>query len=186
MEPDSGRTAVLQAADKLFYTRGINAVGMDELRAAAGISLKRMYALFPSKAEIVAQVLERRTHIWNAGIAAEAATHQSARDRVLSIFDFLDAWFREDNFRGCVFINAFGELGAVMPAVADAAHRHKREFVEYVTKLVVEAGGSQTLGLQIALLAEGAQATAAISELPDSAFVAKAAAAMLLDSGTHP
>lgn len=185
MEPDSGRTSVLHAADELFYARGVNAVGMDELRAAAGISLKRMYALFPSKAEIVAQVLEGRTRMWNAGIAAEAATHESARDKVLSIFDFLDAWFREDNFRGCAFINSFGELGTVMPAVADAAHRHKREFVEYVTDLVVEAGGPKTLGLQIALLAEGAQTTAAISESPESALAAKAAAAVLLDSGTR-
>ncbi|MDJ0394380.1 TetR/AcrR family transcriptional regulator [Rhodococcus sp. G-MC3] len=181
METDSARKAVLDAADELFYSRGVQAVGMDELRAAAGISLKRMYALFPSKADIVARVLEGRTAVWNERIAAEAAKHHSPREKVLSIFDFLDAWFREDNFRGCAFINSFGELGATMPAVADAAHRHKREFVEYVTELAVEAGCPPRVGLQIALLAEGAQTTAAISESPESASAAQEAAAVLLD-----
>lgn len=182
METDAARKAVLEAADELFYSRGVQSVGMDELRTAAGISLKRMYALFPSKADIVAQVLEGRTSVWNDRIADEAAKHDSSRDKILSIFDFLDHWFREDNFRGCAFINSFGELGATMPAVADAAHRHKREFVEYVTELAIEAGSSPRVGLQIALLAEGAQTTAAISESPESALAAQEAATVLLDS----
>ena len=51
METDDARTAVLEAADELFYARGVQAVGMDAVRTAAGIPLKRMYALFPSKAD---------------------------------------------------------------------------------------------------------------------------------------
>lgn len=182
MEPNTARTAVLTAADELFYARGVQAVGMDELRTAAGISLKRMYTLFPSKADIVAQVLAGRTAMWNEKIRAEAATHETARGKLLSIFDFLDAWFREDNFRGCAFINSFGELGATMPTVVDAAHQHKREFIEYVTELAVQAGCPASLGLQISLLAEGAQTTAAISESPESAAAAMNAAVVLLNA----
>lgn len=184
METDIARNAVLTAADALFYARGVQAVGMDELRSAAGISLKRMYSLFPSKAEIVAEVLAGRTAVWNERILTEASKYDDPRARILSIFDFLDQWFREDNYRGCAFINSFGELGATMPAVADAAHRHKREFVEYVTDLAVEAGCPPGVGLQIALLAEGAQTTAAISESPESAIAAKNAAEVLLTAST--
>ena len=118
-----GRAQVVNAADELFYARGIQAVGMDELRTAAGISLKRMYTLFPSKTAIVAEVLRGRTAQWNDGIRAEADRHDTPRGKLLSIFDFLDRWFREDDFRGCAFINSFGELGATMPEVADAAHQ---------------------------------------------------------------
>ncbi|WP_032401467.1 TetR/AcrR family transcriptional regulator [Rhodococcoides fascians] len=177
-----GRAQVVNAADELFYARGIQAVGMDELRAKAGISLKRLYTLFPSKTAIVAEVLRGRTQQWTDGIHAEAALHGSPREKLLSIFDFLDHWFRQDDFRGCAFINSFGELGATMPEVADAAHQHKKRFIEYVTRLAVEAGCEPTVGLQIALLAEGAQTTAAITELAESASAAKAAAGVLLDS----
>lgn len=177
-----GRAQVVNAADALFYARGIQAVGMDELRTAAGISLKRMYSLFPSKTAIVAEVLRGRTQQWNDGIHAEADLHRSPREKLLSIFDFLDHWFRQDDFRGCAFINSFGELGATMPEVADAAHQHKKSFIEYVTALAVEAGCEPSVGLQIALLAEGAQTTAAITELAESAAAAKTAAEVLLNS----
>ncbi|MFY2787659.1 TetR/AcrR family transcriptional regulator [Rhodococcus sp. MALMAid1271] len=179
---EHGRDDVIRAADTLFYARGIQAVGMDELRTAAGISLKRMYSLFPSKTAIVAEVLRGRTTRWNDRIETEAAAHESPRDKLLSIFDFLDHWFREDNFRGCAFINSFGELGATMPEVADAAHQHKKNFIEYVTALAVDAGCAPTVGLQIALLAEGAQTTAAITELAETAAAAKAAATVLIDA----
>ena len=48
MDSDDPRQHVLETADRLFYGRGVQAVGMDELRQAAGVSLKRLYALFPS------------------------------------------------------------------------------------------------------------------------------------------
>ncbi|QHE70781.1 TetR/AcrR family transcriptional regulator [Rhodococcus sp. WAY2] len=182
MDVDAAKAAVLESADALFYARGIQSVGMDELRTAAGISLKRMYGLFPSKAAIVTGVLEGRTAMWNDGIRAEASRHDTPREKLLSIFDFLDAWFHEDEFRGCAFINSFGELGSTMPAVAAAAHSHKKQFIDYVTDLAVQAGCAPIVGLQIALLAEGAQTTAAISESPESATAAKAAADVLLDN----
>lgn len=67
-----------------------------------------------------------------------------------------------------------------MPEVAEAAQQHKRNFIDYVTRLAVEAGCEPTVGLQIALLAEGAQTTAAITESPESAAAAKAAVKVLL------
>ena len=48
------REQILAAADELYYRKGYAAVGMDELRTAAGVSLRRLYALFPSKTDIVA------------------------------------------------------------------------------------------------------------------------------------
>jgi hypothetical protein len=130
----------------------------------------------------VAEVLRGRTAQWNDGIRAEADRHDTPRGKLLSIFDFLDRWFRQDDFRGCAFINSFGELGATMPEVADAAQQHKKSFIEYVTGLAVDAGCEPTVGLQIALLAEGAQTTAAITELAESASAAKTAAEFLLNS----
>jgi len=180
MDDAQAREAVVSAADRLFYGRGIQSVGMDEIREAAGISLKRMYALFPSKETILAEVLRRRNEVWTSGILLAAENEPTADDKILSIFDFLSDWFAEDDFRGCAFINSFGELGASAPLVADAARAHKVGFQQYVAGLAAEAGAPPSLAPQIALLAEGAQTTAAISGTPDAASDAKAAAATLL------
>jgi AcrR family transcriptional regulator len=129
---DAARSAVLDAADRLFYSKGVQAVGMDQLRTAAGIPLKRIYQLFPSKDEILRQVLIRRNEEWTRRVLAKADAAGSPREKLLSVYDFLGEWFREDDFRGCAFINSFGELGAVDPEVASFARQHKESFQRYL------------------------------------------------------
>ena len=179
---DIAREQVIAVADRLFYARGIQAVPMDELRTEAGVSLKRMYALFPSKETLIAAVLKGRNATWTEGIQDWAARVDAPREKLLTMFDFLADWFAKDDFRGCAFINSFGELGATAPTVAEAARAHKASFQGYVADLVDQAGAPASLAPQLALLAEGAQTTAAISGLPDAATSARAAAATLIDA----
>jgi AcrR family transcriptional regulator len=180
MDDATASDTVVNAASALFYGRGVQAVGMDEVRSAAGISLKRMYSLFPSKESLLMAVLRERNATWTSGILASAETAATPRDKLLAIYDFLAGWFNQDDFRGCAFINSFGELGAVAPTVAVAAREHKESFQAYVADLVEQAGGPASLAPQLAILAEGAQTTAAISGTPDAAAHARAAAAVLI------
>lgn len=177
----TAREQLVAAADRLFYARGVQAVGMDAVRTEAGVSLKRIYALFPSKDDLITAVLHHRSELWDRGIAASAAEVDDPRDRILAIFDFLDAWFREPDFRGCAFINIYGELGPSSPNAAAAIRRQKQSFADYVAGLVREAGLPDDLAPQLALIAEGAQTTAAILGDPDAARQARAAATALLD-----
>ena len=41
-----------------------------------------------------------------------------ARAKLLAVYVYLETWFAEDTFRGCGFINAFGELGPSNRATA--------------------------------------------------------------------
>ncbi len=182
MDEKAAREAVVRAADELFYARGVQAVGMDAVRTAAGVSLKRIYSLFASKDELIVAVLHHRTGVWDSGLASASERATTARERILAIFDFLDAWFREPDFRGCAFINTHGELGASSTAVADTVREQKRTFQEYVARLVADAGAPPALAPQLAILAEGAQTTAAIAGTPDAAHHARAAAETLLDA----
>ena len=180
LDDTQARDRVIEAADALFYARGIQSVGMDEVRTAAGISLKRMYALFPSKDAIIVEVLKLRNATWNTGIAQATSRFTAPGDKLLAIYDYLSEWFEQDNFRGCAFINSFGELGATSPAVAEAARAQKDSFQAFVAALVRDAGAPDYLAPQLALLAEGAQTTAAISGTPDAGRHARAAAVTLI------
>ncbi|HET6306632.1 MAG TPA: helix-turn-helix domain-containing protein, partial [Rhodopila sp.] len=51
---------ILQAADTLFYRKGIRAVGVDAVAAEAGISKRSLYDTFPSKDALVAAYLQHR------------------------------------------------------------------------------------------------------------------------------
>src|SRR4051812_17160939 len=98
---------VLAAAEALFYERGVQQVGMDQVRTAAGVSLKRLYQLFPSKDRLVEEYLLARDARWMNAVSDHAHKAGSA----LAVFDWLAEWFAEPDFRGCAFVNSFGELG---------------------------------------------------------------------------
>lgn len=172
------REALLDAAEALFYERGIQAVGMDEIRAASGLPLKRIYRFFAAKEDLVVAVLTRRDRRWRGELAAHVEQVQDPRGRVLAVFDWLAAWFAEPGFRGCAWINAHGELGPSSEAVLAEVRAHKQAFHDEIAEWV------RATGLPVAepvfLLAEGAIVTAGIRGDPAPAREARAAAATLL------
>ncbi|MEU4894914.1 TetR/AcrR family transcriptional regulator [Streptomyces sp. NPDC044780] len=178
--PETAELRILDAAEALFYGRGIQAVGMDEIRSASGVSLKRLYQLFPSKGDLVQAYLRRRDIRWRQGLAAYAETRSTPEESVLAVFDWLHEWFGEPDFRGCAFGNSFGELGATSPAVAATARAHKEAFFRYLADLTAAAGKPASLAGHVALLAEGAIATAAITGSAEPAHRAKEAVRLLL------
>jgi len=188
VEPETA-ARIVETADTLFYTRGIQAVGMDEIRSTAGVSLKKLYAAFPGKEQLIAAVLAGRHDFWEQGIRAAVDAADGPRAQLLAVYDFLESWFGDETFRGCGFINAFGELGATSPAIAEIAREHKDSFQRFVagitSQAVPDAERAEELAAQLALLAEGAQTTAAIAGTTEAAVHARRAAAVLIDAATH-
>jgi AcrR family transcriptional regulator len=180
-DEDEARARIVAAADALYYARGIHEVGMDAVRDASGLSLKRIYSIFPSKVELVVAVLSERRHVWDRGLAQAMATQPGPRGQLLAIFDFLRDWFESEDFRGCIFINSFGESGPTSDLVGVMVRTQKADFQRLVERLSLEAGGTATLARQLALLAEGAQTSAAIGNDPSWADDARAAAEALID-----
>jgi AcrR family transcriptional regulator len=184
LDDGAARTRVLDTAEDLFYRRGIQAVGMDELRAGSGLSLKRLYQLFPGKNAVVRAFLQRRDTRWRSRVAAHVEACGGGPDeRILAVFDWLHGWFTEPGYRGCAFVNSFAELGGTSPEVAAEARAHKGAFKEYLVGLVTAAGRPTSAADHIELLAEGAMTVAAISGSAEPALRAREAALALLSGG---
>jgi AcrR family transcriptional regulator len=181
MDDEAARTRLLDAAEDLFYARGIAAVGMDSIRDASGVSLRRLYALFPAKEQLVEAYLERRDVSWR-GRVADYAESRPGPERILAVFDWLQDWFSEPGFRGCAWINSYGELGSTSPVVAAQARRHKEAFRQYIRDLAAAEGMPPSVADEVYLLAEGAMVTAGIFGTPEAGVQARAAAARLLSA----
>jgi AcrR family transcriptional regulator len=178
---NDARHRVLDAAEELIYTRGIRAVGMDDVREHSGVSLKRLYALFPGgKDSVVAAALDRRDARWRADLAAFVERVQDPHERLLAVFDWLAEWFSRPGFRGCAWINAFGEAGGTSQAVAAQVREHKRRLLDHLSGWVADAGYAPELAEQLFLLADGATVTAGIRGNAEPAGTARRAAAVLL------
>ncbi|MFD3825409.1 TetR/AcrR family transcriptional regulator [Streptomyces sp. NPDC058625] len=172
------RAALLDAAERLFCERGFQALGMDEVRAASGLPLKRIYRLFAAKEDLAVAMLKRRDRRWRGSLAAHVEQVPDPRERVLAVFDWLAEWFAEPGFRGCVRVNAHGELGSSSEAVLAEVRSHKRAFHDQIAVWVHAAGAP--VAEPVLLLAEGAIVTAGITGDPAPARHARAAAATLL------
>lgn len=175
MNDETARTRLLDAAEALFYAEGIQAVGMDRIRAESGIPLKRLYRLYPAKESLVTAYLERRDRRWMASLSA--ATSGQA-DPVGAVFEWLAEWFSEPDFRGCAFLNAYGELGAGPAGVLDVVRRHKAELRALLAGIA--GPGREGLAEQLLLLVEGATVVAALEPGPGAAVRAREAAYVLV------
>ncbi|GAA2254087.1 TetR family transcriptional regulator [Streptomyces ruber] len=102
---------ILGAAARLFYERGIHAVGVDLIAAEAGVTKKTLYDRFGSKEQIVVEYLADRDERWRAVLARhlEAAGPEPAA-RVLAVFDASRAWSAEHGAKGCGMVNAHAEI----------------------------------------------------------------------------
>jgi AcrR family transcriptional regulator len=172
------REALLYAAERLYYERGIQAVGMDQVRTASGLPLQRIYRFYAGKEDLVVAVLKRRDQRWRGSLAAYVERVPDPRERVLALFDWLAEWFAEPGFRGCAWINAHGELGPSSEAVLAEVRSHKRAFHDQVAAWVRATG--LPVAEPVVLLAEGAIVTAGVSGDPAPARHARAAVAALL------
>jgi hypothetical protein len=107
-----------------------------------------------------------------------------------AVFDWLAGWFTEPDFRGCAFLNAYGELGAGPAGVLDVVRRHKAELRGVLAEAVASRGtgpGREELVDQLLILVEGATAVAALepsrADRATPARRAGAAAAVLVAAG---
>lgn len=172
------REILLDTAERLFYERGVQAVGMNEIRSASGLPLKRIYRLFAAKEDLVVAMLNRRDRRWRASLAAYVEPVTDPAERLLAVFDWLADWFVAPGFRGCAWINAYGELGSTSKAVLAEVETHKQAFHDQITAWARAA--DVPAAEAVFLLAEGAIVTAGITGDPAPARHARTAVAALL------
>ncbi|MFI1646573.1 TetR/AcrR family transcriptional regulator [Streptomyces avidinii] len=173
MDDEEARTRLLDTAEELFYRHGIQAVGMDRIRTESGVPLKRLYRTFPAKDSLVTAYLERRDRRWLDSLRTAALAPAQPRARVLAVFDWLADWFAEPDFRGCAFLNAYGELGAAAPEIVRI---HKAELHALLAGLTADPA----LADRLLILTEGATAVATLTPGPEPAHRAREIAELLL------
>jgi AcrR family transcriptional regulator len=166
---------ILETADRLFYLRGIRAVGVDTIAAEIGISKRTLYNHFPSKDELIAAYLARR-------FRQPPSSDKPPAEQILGTFDSLERRFASKDFRGCPFVNAVAELGAEDRAVKKIAVAFKESRRLWFRDLLMrlEVADPDHLATQLTLLVDGAIAQDLVRDDPSMARAAKEAARVLL------
>jgi AcrR family transcriptional regulator len=166
---------ILETADKLFYSRGIRAIGVDTIAAEVGISKRTLYNHFPSKDALISAYLGRR-------FVQPGPSDKPPVEQILGTFDRLERGFASKGFRGCPFVNAVAELGAEDRAVKKIAVAFKESRRLWFRDLLkqLDVSDPEALATQLALLVDGSIAQDLVRDDPAMARAAKEAAKVLL------
>ncbi|MEU7529318.1 TetR/AcrR family transcriptional regulator [Saccharothrix sp. NPDC042600] len=186
VDPARTRAAILDAATRVFYERGLDGVGVAELCGLIGVSKETLYRHFGTKDDLVDAVLELRSERvtrWLAD-AAEAAG-DSAAARLAAVFDALRAWYSEPTFRGCALVNAAAQHHA--PRVRAITSRHLNKHLALLTDIArrAECADPDAVGRQLLMLLEGATIVAD-QHGPEAVGTHARTAALALLATAHP
>lgn len=178
------RDRLIDAASSLFYASGFQAVGLDQILRAVGITKTAFYKHFESKDDLILAVLEQRDRKDIVDLIAYMRRQGGSdpRRQVLAIFDQLADWFGRADFRGCFFMNAATEFPSPKDPIHLAAASHAQHISSEVL-LRVQAMGvrpAEQVAKQVMLLISGAIAARHAGGVADAAMAAKQAVEALL------
>lgn len=178
-----GARRVLNAAGRLFYDRGIHAVGVDAIAESAGVTKKTLYDRFGSKDALVLVYLRERDARWRAHLDATIdAVPAPGIERVLAVFDAAISWSDENSPKGCSAINARAEMPRSDGEVLVEVTRQKQWLLGVFAALCHEADLERPdeTARALMLLYEGAIVTVGMATFPQPFEAAQSIARSLL------
>jgi AcrR family transcriptional regulator len=178
---EAARQRILDAAEELFFNKGINATAVDDVAEAARVSKRTLYAYFDSKDDLAEAYLDRLRAKPDTVDAATTHPELDPKTRLLQIL--ADGPPGDQPLRGCAFLNAAVEEPDPDAPIHQLVIAQKQDFAARISDLARELGARDpdTLGRRLALLYDGAAAGMTALNSPAPLHTARELAAELID-----
>jgi len=177
---------LLEAAGRLFNEQGIG-VGVDAICRAAGVSKKSLYQLFATKDELIAASVDRAAPAFGAALLPAPDDHRPPRERILHVFERLEAFEPEHHYRGCPLVATAVQLKSPDHPASTVARRHKDALTKFFEREARRAGAPHPVHLarQLTIVFDGASARS-VMQANSLDGLAVATARAVLDGGGVP
>lgn len=150
------RERIFETARDMFYRKGIRAVGVESIATEAGATKMSLYRNFPSKDELVAEVLRQQSREGWAWWDEVTGRFGTPRAKLEGLFDAF-AEMTDGDDHGCALCNAAVELHEPDHPAFIVARAHKLETHRRLAELARAAGArDDELADSLMLLLEGA------------------------------
>ena len=155
---------IIETASHLFYQKGYNLTGINEIISEAGIAKATLYNHFKSKEDICLAYLQFKNQSFMTKIKDVCLEKNMGVDQILGVFDFLQSFFQDKDFNGCWCINTISELPKENQKIRFEIQQQKKGLIDFLTELVEQnlpdrsKQDPQKLAKHIYLLYEGAVA----------------------------
>jgi AcrR family transcriptional regulator len=183
-KPRSARERLLDTASRLFYERGFQAVGVDEIVAESGVAKMTLYRHFPSKDDLVVAYLKRADEEFYNWFERALATARDPRDKLMAVFAGLGALAQSTQCLGCTFQVSAAEYPDPRHPAHQIAVAHKKQARRQFAALAKQAQlrEPEVLADQLLMLMDGAWVAARMFDRASPARHVAAAAEALLQA----
>jgi AcrR family transcriptional regulator len=130
--PSEARDRLLRTASGLFYAKGVHAVGVDEIVAAAQVTRATLYRHFPGKDDLIVHYIATADQQIREAVAAASADATGKTADVRALADFVAGQIMTPGFRGCAFLNAAAEYPDADDPIHQAVRAHRTWFHDRV------------------------------------------------------
>ena len=178
----STRDHIIHTASELFYEKGYNLTGINEIIAESGIAKATLYSHFRSKEELLLAYLEVRDQELMTNIVAFCESKPKGDSRMIAVLEFLIPFFNREDFNGCWCLRSMAEIPRENEKVRKKIRDGKQKLQAFIQKLVKDNKPAMApeqhtqLSQQLYLLYEGAVGE---SHLQDAAWPIETAIGLL-------
>lgn len=132
------RKLIIDTASRLFYDRGYNLTGINEIISESGIAKATLYSHFKSKEDLFIAYLELKDAQLIIKLKEYLSTKSIGDKRLVGVLKFLIQFFNEDNFNGCWCIRSIAEVPRENDKIRQIIKNNKNGFKDFLNELILE------------------------------------------------
>lgn len=177
------RHRILETASRLFYERGVRAVGVDLVVQEAAVAKTSLYRYFPTKDDLIVAFLEREdVAFWAQWNQVAAQYPEDPEGELDAHMRWIGERLARSNYRGCPQINVAAEFAEQDHPSRQVSRRHMQLLRERLLHAAQRLNVSQPdqLAAQLAVLVNGAFVSSALLSTSEATAVLQSAVRALV------
>ena len=186
-ETSDVRQRILDTASRLFYERGVRAVGVDLVVEDSGVAKTSLYRHFRTKDDLIVAFLEREdVEFWGQWDDVAARHAGDPAGEIEAHMRWIGKRLARANYRGCPQINVAAEFAEADHPAREVSKRHMLAMRQRLAELARQLGAARPndLAAQLGLLVNGAFVSASMLSPDEATRVLLASARALVASAT--
>ena len=156
------RDKIIDTASELFYSKGYNLTGINEIIERAGIAKATLYSHFRAKEELLLAYLDAKDQKALQQLKAFIHERPVGKTRLLAVLEFVLEFFGKADFHGCWCVRTVAEIPPEKTEILDKIRENKSSFRDFLEELVrenkpeLEEEACSQMASQLYVLYEGA------------------------------
>ena len=182
-ETSDVRQRILDTASRLFYERGVRAVGVDLVVDESNVAKTSLYRHFRTKDDLIVAFLEREdVEFWGQWDEVSARHADDPMGEIEAHMRWIGKRLTRANYRGCPQINVAAEFAEAEHPARKVSRRHMQAMRKRLAELARRFGAARPsdLAAQLGLLINGAFVSASMLAPDEATRVLLASARAML------